>query len=60
MDTLIQSFMEGLGWPLLFIVFAVSIAVLGYSADNLVDLAVRLSERTGLPRVVIGATIVSL
>ena len=60
MDTFIQSFMEGLGWPLLLIVFAVSIAVLGYSADTLVDLAVRLSERTGLPRVVIGATIVSL
>ena len=60
MDTFIESVMEGLAWPVLLVVFAVSIGVLGYSADKLVDLAVTLSERTGLPRVVIGATIVSL
>ncbi|MBB75971.1 MAG: sodium:calcium antiporter [Planctomycetaceae bacterium] len=44
----------------LLVVLIVSIAVLGKSADWLVDLAVGLSLRLGLPRVIVGATIVSL
>ncbi|MEE3370450.1 MAG: calcium/sodium antiporter [Planctomycetota bacterium] len=44
----------------LLVVLAASIAVLGKSADWLVDLAVGLSLRLGLPRVIVGATIVSL
>ena len=44
----------------LLAVLIVSIAVLGKSADWLVDLAVGLSLRLGLPRVIVGATIVSL
>jgi len=45
--------------PLLGIV-VVAIAVLGKSADVLIDQAVMLSARSGLPTIVIGATIVSL
>ena len=36
------------------------IAVLGFAADKLVSEAVVLSERSGMPKVVIGATVVSL
>jgi cation:H+ antiporter len=60
MDAFIQSLVHDMGWLPLLLVFALSIAVLGYSADKLVDLAVTLSVRTGMPRVIIGATIVSL
>ena len=47
-------------WSLLLIVIAVAIAALGKSADWLVEEAVTLSEKSGIPKVVIGATIVSL
>jgi cation:H+ antiporter len=60
MDAFIHSLVHDVGWLTLLLVFALSIAVLGYSADRLVDLAVTLSVRTGMPRVIIGATIVSL
>ena len=42
------------------LVIAFSLAVLGKAADWLVDEAVALSERSGIPKVVIGATVVSL
>lgn len=45
---------------LLFLLIAVLLVVLGKAADKLVGEAVILSERSGLPKVVIGATIVSL
>ena len=60
MDDLLHSWIHGLPWPFLLLIFGLSIAVLGYSADKLVDFAVNLSSRTGIPRVVVGATIVSL
>ena len=46
--------------PVLVLVLMISIAVLGKSADWLVDRAVGLSLRLGMPRVIVGATIVSL
>jgi cation:H+ antiporter len=46
------------GWLGLLIV--VCLAVLGKAADRLVDEAVVLSERSGIPKIVVGATIVSL
>ena len=58
-DLLLELFKNADTW-LLLIVVAASIAVLGKSADNLVDQAVVLSVRSGMPRVIIGATIVSL
>ena len=45
---------------LLFGLIAVFLAVLARAADKLVGEAVVLSERSGLPKVIIGATIVSL
>ena len=49
-------------WPTwaLAVAIAVSIAVLGKSADRLVETAVALSLRWGVPSVVVGATVVSL
>ena len=46
-------------WGLLVLV-AVSIVVLCKSADWMIDGVVQLARRTGLPRIVIGATVVSL
>ena len=60
MQELLEPLVSGTGlWQLLFLT-AVSIAILGKSADTLVDQAVLLSVRSGLPQIVIGATIVSL
>ncbi len=60
MQELLEPLVSGTGlWQLLFLT-AVSIAILGKSADSLVDQAVLLSVRSGLPQIVIGATIVSL
>lgn len=46
--------------PLLLALAAGTIALLGCSADSLVKEAVVLSERSGVPKIVIGATIVSV
>ena len=50
------------GWPTpaIILVIAVALAVLSKGADLLVDNAVVLSLRSGIPKVVIGATVVSL
>jgi cation:H+ antiporter len=44
----------------LVVLIAVCILVLSKGADWMIDGAVRLARRTGLPRIVIGATIISL
>ncbi|MBN2317547.1 MAG: calcium/sodium antiporter [Acidobacteria bacterium] len=46
-------------WGLLLLIVA-SIAVLSKSADWMIDGVVHLARRTGLPRIVIGATVISL
>ncbi|MFW6124878.1 MAG: sodium:calcium antiporter [Pirellulales bacterium] len=58
-EALVQLFAE-LAWPLLVGVIVLAIAVLGKAADWLVSECVALSERSGIPKLVIGATIVSL
>jgi len=60
MDEMLNQFLEGTSWPLLLLVIGVAIAVLGKSADWLVGEAVTLSEKSGIPKVIIGATVVSL
>lgn len=60
MEELIRKFVEDLASPWLFGLIAACIAVLGKSADWLVGQAVVLSERSGVPKTVIGATVVSL
>ena len=47
------------GGPLTLLIVA-SLLILGKAADWLVDEAVTLSERSGIPTIVIGATVVSL
>lgn len=56
----LAHFFANLNVFLLFLAVAGLLAVLGKAADKLVGHAVVLSERSGLPKVVIGATIVSL
>lgn len=60
MEQALEHLFAQLHWALLALVIVSSLAVLGRSADWLVDEAVALSERSGIPKVVIGATIVSL
>jgi len=68
MEELLQDLLTALSlprvelwhWAVLAAVMIVSIIVLGKSADWLVDLAVTLSLRWGMPRVIVGATVVSL
>ncbi|RKD28792.1 calcium/sodium antiporter [Thermohalobacter berrensis] len=60
METFIESFVQGLPLYALFIIIAVSLYTLSKGADLLVDEAVALSERLGIPKMIIGATIVSL
>lgn len=60
MEAWFESFYADLHWTLLAAVIIVSLYVLGRAADLLVDEAVDLSERSRIPKTVIGATIVSL
>ena len=56
----LDSLVAGLSTPALVVALAAAVAGLAKGADWMVDSAVALSERWGVPRVVIGATIVSL
>lgn len=60
MEDALRHALPHLHWTLLAAALAATLAVLGKSADLLVDEAVALSERSGLPKSIIGATIVSL
>ena len=60
MDEALHHFISDLHGGLLALVIIASLAVLAKAADWLVDEAVALSERSRIPTVVIGATIVSL
>ena len=60
MHQILEEFLTNANTWILLLVTVVSIAVLGTSADILVDNAVKISITTGLPKVIIGATIVSI
>ncbi len=60
MEQALGQFFANLHWGFLLLVIVASLGLLGRSADWLVDEAVVLSEKSGLPKVIIGATIVSL
>ncbi len=60
MDALITGIVEPLPLIVLFIIIAGSLLVLMKGADLLVDQAVSLSVRWGVPKILIGATIVSI
>jgi len=59
-ETLLQQFVTELSTTTLLIIIAVCIALLSKGADWMIDGVVDLAERTGLPKIVIGATVVSL
>lgn len=59
-ETVLQHFVQGLPAIALIGVIVVCIVVLSKGADWMIDGVVHLARRTGLPRIVIGATIVSL
>ena len=58
-EQIAQFYADQNGW-LLAVEIAVLLGILGKAADWLVGEAVVLSERSGMPKVIIGATIVSL
>ena len=60
MHEYIEQFAKNADTWILLLATAISIAILGVSADILVDNAVKISIKTGLPKVIIGATIVSI
>ena len=60
MESTFQDFISGQSTFVLFTVLAVMIVVLARGADLLVDKAVEISHSAGVPKALIGATIVSL
>jgi cation:H+ antiporter len=57
---LLQELLGALSTSTLLLIIAVCIALLSKGADWMIDGVVALAERTGLPKIVIGATVVSL
>ena len=60
MEHSVAQLVDSLAMPWLFGLVAVCIVVLSKGADWMIDGVVELAQRTGLPHIVIGATIVSL
>src|SRR5690554_1411360 len=60
MDQFIFSILDNLNIVFLIVVIAAMLLILSKGADLLVDEAVRLSVHIGVPKIIIGATIVSL
>jgi len=59
-EAVLHEFVVGLPVIVLLTVIVVSILILSKGADWMIDGVVDLAQRTGLPRIVIGATIISL
>ncbi len=59
-ETALQQAMAGLPMLALLVVIVVAIGILSKGADWMIDGVVQLAQRTKIPSVVIGATIVSL
>lgn len=59
-ETLLQQLVADLSTPVLLGIIVVCIALLSKGADWMIDGVVDLARRTGLPKIVIGATVVSL
>jgi cation:H+ antiporter len=60
LDQILTSFLATTPGPVLFLFIVVLLVAMGKGADVLVDQAVYLAGKTGIPKVLIGATIVSL
>jgi len=59
-ETLLHNLVAGCPTYVLFVIIAVCLLLLVKGADWMIDGVVALARRTGLPRIVIGATIISL
>ena len=59
-ETLLAQLVAGLSTPVLLAVIVVCIILLSKGADWMIDGVVDLAKRTGIPKIVIGATIISL
>jgi len=59
-ETLLHQLVAGFPTWVLLILIVACITMLSKGADWMIDGAVQLARRTGLPRIVIGATIISL
>jgi len=59
-EEFLHNIVAGVSMPVLLVLIVFCIAILSKGADWMIDGAVNLAERTGLPRIVIGATIISL
>ena len=59
-EALLQELVAGQSMPVLLVIIVICIAMLSKGADWMIDGVVDLAERTGLPKIVIGATVVSL
>ena len=59
-EAVLHHFVAGISTPVLCIVIVICIAFLSKGADWMIDGVVSLARRTGLPKIVIGATVVSL
>lgn len=59
-ETLLQQFVANQSIVILLVIIVVAIALLSKGADWMIDGVVDLAERTGLPKIVIGATVISL
>jgi cation:H+ antiporter len=60
MEHWLEQHLASLPWIPLFLLMLLTLYTLSKGADILVEEVVRLSERWGIPKVLIGATIVSL
>lgn len=60
MEALINSYLDSFPTLVLVVIIAASLYILGKGADMLVEEAVSLSLHWGVPKMIIGATIVSL
>jgi len=59
-EAVLNAFVVDLSTPFLLGVIVICIAILSKGADWMIDGVVHLAERTGLSKIVIGATIISL
>ena len=59
-ETLLQQFVANQSIVILLVIIVVAIVLLSKGADWMIDGVVDLAERTGLPKIVIGATVISL
>ncbi|MBW1765898.1 MAG: sodium:calcium antiporter [Deltaproteobacteria bacterium] len=59
-ETLLENLLAGFPTFVLLLIIVVCVILLSKGADSMIDGVVDLAQRTGLPKIVIGATVISL